>query len=162
MREEEINMTDEAKKNFTMRITQANKSELIVILYEMYLVYLEDAIKSEHNRFAFREGIRKARGCVNELMNSLNFEYNLAYNLLRLYVYVNKEMAGADVRGSIKPLENCRKVMTSLMEAYREISLQDTSGPVMENTQTVYAGLTYGKGKLTESLTHQGNRGFLV
>lgn len=155
-------MTDEAKKNFTMRITQANKSGLIVILYEMYLEYLEDAIKAGDNRQEFREGIRKARGCINELMNSLDFEYELAYNLLQLYVYVNKEMAAAEVRKNVMPLENCRKIMRGLMEAYREVSRQDTSSPIMENTQTVYAGLTYGKGKLTESMVQQGNRGFFA
>ena len=36
-------MTDEVRKNFTMRITQANQSGLVVILYEMYLAYLDDA-----------------------------------------------------------------------------------------------------------------------
>lgn len=155
-------MTDEIRKNFTMRITQANKSELVVILYEMYLIYLEDAIRAEHDRQELREGIRKARGCINELMNSLDFDYELAYQLLQLYVYVNKEMAAADVKGSITPLENCKKVMQGLLEAYREVSRLDTSAPVMENTQTVYAGLTYGKGKLTESMVQQGNRGFLA
>lgn len=155
-------MTDEAKKNFTMRITQANKSGLIVILYEMYLTYLEDAFAAEADRMEFREAIRKARGCINELMNSLDFEYEISYQLLRLYVYVNKQMAAADVRGSDAPLVECRKIMSRLAEAYREISKEDNSGPVMEHAQTVYAGLTYGKGKLTESLVHEGNRGFLV
>lgn len=155
-------MTDEAKKDFTMRITHANKSGLIVILYEMYLTYLEDAIKAEDNRYEFRNNIHKARGCISELMNSLNFEYALAYNLLQLYIYVNKEMAKADVCGSAKPLMVCQKIMTELSEAYREVSAHDISAPIMENTQEVYAGLTYGKGELTESLSHHGNRGFLV
>lgn len=155
-------MTDEVKRDFTMRITQANKSGLIVILYEMYLTYLEEAIKAEHDRAAFREGIRKARGCINELMNSLDFHYELSYNLLQLYVYVNKEMAGADVHKDAGPLKNCRKIMTRLMEVYQEVSRTDTSAPVMENTQAIYAGLTYGKGELTESLVNQGSRGFFV
>ena len=155
-------MTDEAKKDFTMRISQANKSGLVVILYEMYLIYLEDAVKAEGNREEFREAVRKGRGCINELMNSLNYDYEVAHNLLRLYIYVDREMAGADIRHSVEPLSHCRKVMTELMEAYRTVSREDISGPVMGNTQTVYAGLTYGKGKLTESLSHYGSRGFLA
>ena len=155
-------MTDEIKKNFTLRISQANKSELTVILYEMYLVYLEEAINSKDDRQKMRKAIKNARGCIQEFMQSLDFNYELSYYLLRLYVYVNKEMAGADVRGDVKSLEICRKIMTELMEAYREVSKSDISGPVMENAQAVYAGLTYGKGELTESLAHQGNRGFLI
>jgi len=157
-----MTMTDEAKKDFTLRITQANKSGLIVILYEMYLAYLEDAIKAQGDKEAFREALRKARGCINELMNSLHFEYDLAHQLLRLYIYVNKEMTWAHAHCSAQRLPSCRKVIEDLLEGYREVNKQDSSGPLMENTQTVYAGLTYGKGKLTESLAHQGNRGFLV
>ena len=37
------NMTKECRQQFTLRITQANKTELIVILYEMILTYLDDA-----------------------------------------------------------------------------------------------------------------------
>lgn len=155
-------MTNEAKKNFTMRITQANKSGLVIILYEMYLAYLEDAVNASENRQEFRLAVRRARGCLNELMNSLDFHYELSYQFLQLYVYVNKEMASADARGKAEPLGICRKIMEGLLDVYREVSAQDTSGPVMENAQEIYAGLTYGKGQLTESMAHQGNRGFLV
>ena len=155
-------MTDQRKKEFSLRITQANKTELIVILYEMYLDYLGEAENAAQDKRAFREAIRKARNCLNELMNSLNFDYDTAYHLFQLYLYVSREMTSADVCADVKPLKNCRMVIEELLTAYREVSRQDTSGPVMENTQTVYAGLTYGKGKLTESLAYQGNRGLLA
>ena len=35
-------MTKECKQQFTLRITQANSTQLIVILYEMTLQYLAD------------------------------------------------------------------------------------------------------------------------
>ena len=155
-------MTDEVRKNFTMRISQANQSGLVVILYEMYLAYLDDARQAANDKVKLRESLRRARGCVDELIRSLDFRYAPANHLLQLYIYVIKEMAGADARCSVEPLKICRKIMTELLSAYREVSRQDTSPPIMENTQTVYAGLTYGKGELTESLSHQGNRGFLV
>ena len=40
-------MTKEMKQNYTLRISQANKSELVVIVYEMLLTYIEDA-KAAH------------------------------------------------------------------------------------------------------------------
>ncbi len=155
-------MTEEAKKDFTRRITQANQSGLTVILYEMYLVCLDDAEKAGEDLQAFRDALSRARGCINEMMNSLDFRYDPAASLLQLYMYVIGEMAKADSRGSKEPLQICKKIITELLSAYREVSRQDTSPAMMENTQTVYAGLTYGKGELTESLSHQGNRGFLV
>ena len=33
-------MTKEMKQNYTLRISQANKSELVVIVYEMLLTYI--------------------------------------------------------------------------------------------------------------------------
>ena len=41
-----------------------------------------------------------------------------------------------------------KSVISKLLTAYRELAGQDESGPVMQNSQTVYAGLTYGKNSL--------------
>lgn len=156
-------MTKELKQQFTLKITQANKSQLVVILYEMLLAYLEEAREAyeKDDRINFREGIRKSRGCLNELMASLHFEYEPAMNLLQLYLYANRELARADIRNSTKEIEQVEKIMKKLHGAYEEISRQDSSDSVMSNTQTVYAGLTYGKNTLTESLAYQGSeRGF--
>ena len=156
-------MTKELKQQFTLKMTQANKSQLVVILYEMLLAYLEEAREAyeKDDRNNFREGIRKSRGCLNELMASLHFEYEPAMNLLQLYLYANRELARADIRNSTKELEHVETVMKKLHGAYEEISRQDSSDSVMSNTQAVYAGLTYGKNTLTESLAYQGSeRGF--
>ena len=57
-------MTKELKQEYTLKITQANKTQLVVILYEMLLTYLEDAVSAheKNDRAGFRDGIRKARG----------------------------------------------------------------------------------------------------
>lgn len=156
-------MTRELKQQFTLKITQANKTQLVVILYEMLLTYIEEAENAheKEDREGFREGIRKARGCLNELMASLHFEYEPAMNLLQLYLYANRELVRADIRNETEELEHVKKIMEKLHEAYRKVSEQDSSDPVMSNAQTVYAGLTYGKNTLTESLADQGSsRGF--
>lgn len=158
-------MTDELKKQYTRRITTANKTELIVILYEMILTYIEEAKekKEEENRAGYSDAIRKIRGCIQELVGSLHLEYNLAKNLLQLYLYISRELVKADVKFTLEPLNHIEKVISGLQEAYVVLAAKDTSGPVMENAQAVYAGMTYGKTDLTENMTDQGaNRGFLV
>lgn len=158
-----FDMTKELKQEYTLKITQANKTQLITILYEMLSIYMNEAAQAhrEGNRAGFREGIRKARGCVNELLSSLNFDYSLAVNFMQLYLYINRELARAEVRNGTEPLENAGKVVKELHGAYEKLGEMDTSGPVMSNVQTVYAGLTYGKNSLTENLTDQGvDRGF--
>lgn len=156
-------MTKECKQQFTLRITQANKTEMIVILYEMILTYLSDAEEGLKNAEipAFREALRKTRGCFGELLASLNLEYELAARLLSLYLYCNRELIKADIRKEEEPLAHVRSVIEKLLAAYRELAGQDTSGPVMQNSQTVYTGLTYGKNKLSEDMTEESaNRGF--
>ena len=39
-------MTKELKQQFTLKISQANKTGLVVILYEMLLIYLEEATQA--------------------------------------------------------------------------------------------------------------------
>ena len=87
-------MTKELKQEFTLRITQANKTQLITILYEMVLLYLEEANAAidADDKMACKAAIRKIRGCMDELIASLHLEYELAQNLLQLYLYINKEL----------------------------------------------------------------------
>lgn len=158
-------MTRELKQEYTLRITQANKTQLITILYEMVLIYIDEAetALSEDDRAEYKSAIRKIRGCMNELTASLNLEYDLAQNLLQLYLYVNRELVQASVHNEKENLEHIRLVIGELQKAYKKIENQDVSGPVMGNTQTVYAGLTYGRNTLTENITDPAsNRGFCV
>ena len=158
-------MTRELKQEYTLRITQANKTQLITILYEMVLIYIDEAeaALSEADRAEYKSAIRKIRGCMNELTASLNLEYDLAQNLLQLYLYVNRELVQASVHNEKENLEHIRLVIGELQKAYKKIENQDVSGPVMGNTQTVYAGLTYGRNTLTENITDPAsNRGFCV
>lgn len=158
-------MTKELKQEFTLKITQANKTQMIVILYEMLLIYLEEArcAHAKDDMEEFRKSIKRTKACLHELMASLHFEYELSRNLLALYGYADRELTKADVRKSTKELDHVECVIVKLHAAYEEISTQDTSAPVMSNTQTVYAGLTYGRNSLAENLADQGsNRGFCV
>lgn len=158
-------MTRELKQEYTLRITQANKTQLITILYEMVLIYIDEAEEAlaGDNKADYKCAIRKIRGCMNELTASLNLEYDLAQNLLQLYLYVNRELVQASMHCDKENLEHVRMVIGELQKAYKQIEKQDVSGPVMGNTQTVYAGLTYGRNTLTENITDPAsNRGFCV
>ena len=155
-------MTKECKQQFTLRITQANSTQLIVILYEMTLQYLADGEQAVDDA-GLVEAVHRARGCIKELLKSLPREYNPAGELTRLYLFCLRRLAVCEVRRDRTILEEIRKVIAPLCDAYRQIQDQDTSGPVMNNSQTVYAGLTYGRNQLTENMADQGtNRGMLV
>lgn len=158
-------MTKELKQEFTLRITQANKTQLITILYEMILLYLDEAKEAlpAEDKTEYKNTIRKLRGCMDELIASLHMEYDLAQNLLQLYLYINRELVQASMRYRQENLEHVETVIGKLHTAWRQIETQDMSEPVMGNAQEVYAGLTYGRNTLMESMSNlRENRGFCV
>lgn len=158
-------MTSEIKQQFTFRISQANSTEMVVILYDMTLQYLVDADESagQKNFVVYRENVLRARKCISELVDSLHLEYEPAVSLRKLYMYCIRRLAQAEIRWHTELLQEVVNIITPLRDAYKQIAPQNTAGPVMQNTQAVYAGLTYGKNTLTENMADQSmNRGMLV
>jgi flagellar protein FliS len=159
-------MTKEVKQQFTLRISRANPTELVVILYEMAEQFLKEAKEAfaEDKMVEYKESIRKVRGCINELIQSLHLEYEPAPKLLRLYLFCIRRLAFAETRKEPLVLDEISLVLGKLKEAYAQIAPTNPSAPVMSNTQSVISGLTYGKGaSLAEDMTGQDtNRGMLV
>lgn len=159
-------MTKEAKQQFTLRITQANPTEMVVILYDMALMFLEEAEETfkPEDLTGYKEGVRKVRGCINELIQSLHMEYEPAPKLLKLYLFCIRRLAYAESRKEPEVLKEIRSVLSKLRDAYAKIADQNPAAPVMSNSQIVYSGLTYGKGAaLAEDVTCDDvNRGMLV
>ena len=77
-------MTQEKKQEFTLKITQANKTQLITILYEMVIEYLNDAIDAIGigRKEEAEKSLGYAQNCIDELLRSLDLRYELARNLL--------------------------------------------------------------------------------
>ena len=114
-------MTKECKQQFTLRITQANSTQLIVILYEMTLQYLADGEQAADDA-GLAEAVHRARGCIKELLNSLHREYSPAGELSRLYLFCLRRLAVCEVRRDRTILEEIRKVIAPLCDAYRPVS----------------------------------------
>ena len=157
-------MKKEDKQRFALRIPQANPTELVVILYDMMLCYLEDALAAmDSDEQQFREGVRRARGCLYELMASLHMEHAPAPALMQLYMFCTRRLALGEARHDRELLGEIRRIIVPLRDAYDQIAEQNGAGPVMNNSQAVYAGLTYGRNMLAENVADQGaNRGMLV
>ena len=158
-------MKKEKKQEFTLRITRANKTQMVVILYDMVLVYLEDALEAFENKNfkEFKWNIERGKDCIDELLNSLHMEYEIAGILRGLYFFYKRELTTAAIQMKAELVAPVMQMLRELKESYEQVASQDTSAPVMENAQTVYAGLTYGKDSLNVNLSDQGtNRGFCV
>ncbi len=158
-------MTSEQKQQYTLRIAQANSSQLVVILYEMFFDFVDEVILavSEENSEAFYMSLDKAQSALSELIGSLHMDVDPAPAIYQVYLYVSGRLG--QVRGTRKTslLEDPLRLMKSLYETYKKDSEGDDSPPLMDNSQKVYAGLTYGKTALSENMDEgNGNRGFFV
>lgn len=158
-------MTTDTKQTFTRRITQANKTQLVVIVYEMLLVYLEDAMNAycEDEKQEFKDNLRMARECIGQMRTSLNFDYALSKNLFAIYCFADRELAKDMYSYQTENLDVIKTIFTKLHDAYYVVSQKDDSAPLMDNIQTVYAGLTYSKYDLNEDfLNFDAKRGYLA
>ncbi len=159
-------MTDEKKKEFTRRLSQCNASEMIVIQYDIFFAYLEDAEEAfELGGEPFKQAIGHADAVLVRLQESLDFKYPLAKELYPLYNYARRQLALARATHKKKPINNARNVMAKLYDAFSKIAADDDSAPIMQNAEAVYAGYTYGKDALNEAAmdaSPEQGRGFLA
>lgn len=156
-------MTLEKKQEFTLKISQANKTQMVTIIYEMAIEYMESAILefSEGRSEDAQISLRNAQNCIDELIHSLNTKYELGRNLLQIYIFSKKELTAAGASARVSRIKRVLKNFQALCGAYRELEKYDKSSTIMGNTQKVYTGFTYGKNSM--NLDYSGyvaNRGF--
>lgn len=156
-------MTKEKIKQFTLRITESNRTGLIEIMYDMILTYLDDATAShkENNPDAFKANIRGADRVLKELSSILNFRYEISGNLYALYTWCRQQLSLTVTRNDLFGIENAKRVLLPLGEAFRELAKKDESAPMMRNRERVTYGSTYGKSDITENIgAADTNRGY--
>ena len=156
-------MTEEQKQAYTRRITLANKTQLVTILYEMTADYMTDAKKAVaagDGAEADRQ-IQFAQACVDQLIHGLDMKIEVSNNRLQLYLYAKQELIKAVTDHDPAHFDNANIVIGGLHETYQKLEQMDPSAPEMENTQSVVAGMTYGQSGLNEAIADpDGNRGF--
>ena len=147
-----------------MRISQANTAQLALILYEMIIDSIKDATSSHKkgDQEGFERDLGKAQNYLQELISMSRMDSKVAADTVSIYLFVDHELLMSLVKKEPVHLEECLGYLESLQTSFQEIAKTDTDGPLMENTQQVYAGLTYGKGYLNESMDpmQNSNRGF--
>lgn len=157
-------MTRENINIYTNRISNANPTQLIVIMYDMTMDYLKSAMffAGQQSMAEFVEELKRAKRVINNLTSVLDMQYPVSDELLSIYLYMNNAIVRAYARYKTDELSRCIGMLEKLRAAFLEVSKQDERGPVMENTQQVYAGLTYSKNSLNETMNSDFNRGYVI
>ncbi|MBQ4284772.1 MAG: flagellar protein FliS [Lachnospira sp.] len=158
-------MKNESIKTYSYRISQASPTELIVILYDMAIEYLEDAKEVvDIDDDAYKQNLKHAKRVVDRLSVTLDMQYDISKELLKLYIMMSRFIIKATSTKEIKLVDTVINMLTKLRKSFYEISKQDTSGPIMKNTQQVYAGLTYSNAGNSNEYSNDpvNNRGYKV
>ena len=90
-------MDREAIKTYSYRISQATRSELVVIVYDIIRDYLKDAVSTSDNA-VFKEKLHMAMRGIDQLITGLDMQYELSGNLYVLYNYMKRTLIGAQKR----------------------------------------------------------------
>lgn len=157
-------MEDSLKQDFQRRLSQCNKGEMIVIMYDIVFAYFDEA-KSAHeisDYEAYKTAVKRAQSSIDVLIHALDFSYEVSKELHRLYVTGKNLLAKAIYQNRTDGIEEAERILKPLYASFCEAAKQDKSRPLMQNTQAVYAGMTYGKSDLNENFTGDYNRGFLA
>ncbi len=157
-------MTDEMRKDFTRRLSNTNRSGMVVIIYDIFFENIDEARSylAKGEKDAFKESLRKADAVLVDLRDSLNFDYELSYTLFSLYKYARERLVVSLIKRDPSGMDEACAVMEKLYSAFCKVAEADDSAPIMQNTESVTVGMTYGRGTLTESCDTGANRGFLA
>lgn len=154
-------MNKDLIRTYSYRISQANRSQLVVVIYDMAIDYLKEACELEEIEEK-RHSILNASRAIDELIVGLNMEFELSQNLFIIYNHIKRSLISASVKLDKKELERVIALLMKLRKSFYEVSKADDSAPLMKNTQNVYAGLTYSRLGACESVTSNQNRGYIV
>ncbi len=151
-------------RDYSIRVSQANRSELVVISYEIIIDSIHSAndnLKNE-NFYEYEKDLKRSQKMLNELMGSLDYQYMISRQLMSLYIYANGLIVESQYQKQTEHFPVIISIMEGLKAGFEGVSTQDSSQAVMQNTQKVYAGLTYGRYALNESFvgSDDSRRGF--
>ena len=154
-------MNNDLIRTYSYRISQANRTELVVIIYDLALDYLKEACEVEEIEEK-RHAIVGAQRAIDELIVGLNMEFDLSKNLFVIYNFVKRRLISNFARFDRDEVCKLQNILLKLRQSFYEVSKVDESASLMKNTQNVYAGLTYSKVGYCESISGNANRGYIV
>lgn len=137
-------------------IANASKGELLCITYELLLEQIKMATQSEgeERKVYVEKGIR----IIKMLVGDLDFGIPLSNELFRIYVYVQGILIQAKTN---QKLEEAYHLIHKIYEAFKKITEEEIDKkPSIQNAEAIYAGLTYGKEDIKETILQDYNRGF--
>lgn len=146
-------------EEYKLRVIYATPMELTLITFELLIKNIDSSIENFDNDEIFKYHIKESKKFLKELILALNMQEKIAHNLFDLYNFVNKILINQMFKKNKEDLVASLEIITNIKDGFDQIKMIDTATPLMENTDSIYAGLTYKNGKLSEYV-NPSNKGF--
>lgn len=111
-------------------VLTAGPGELVLMLYDGCLKQIRLArLAINENMTAERNNsLQKAQEIVSELINTLDFEYELSDSLYALYDYFLNELITANVENNTNRLDSIESLLVELRDTWEQMVKQQKSG----------------------------------
>ena len=100
-------MKSDSIKTYSYRVSQASKSDLIVILYDIAMESVQDAQAAyrEKNDDEYHASLKRAKRVVDELESSLDMQKDISKELFKIYVSLMRLLVKSDAGHDVTVLE---------------------------------------------------------
>jgi flagellar secretion chaperone FliS len=104
-------------------VNTASPGELTLMLYNGSLKFIHIAKKAieEKNIELKNTNIQKTQAIVNELMVTLNTDFEVSQNLMSLYDYINRRLTEANIKNDGAILEEVEGLITDFRDTWKEV-----------------------------------------
>lgn len=153
-------MLKAAKAYFETQVTTTTQGDLLIMLYDGAIKYLNQAKDRMREKDYAQKGllISKAMDVISELDESLNAEKGgeVAQNLHQLYFYCNARLLRANLEMNPGLVDEVVRILTALREAFERIKGQVPATQL--NAQGAQAPSTGGQGQAAPQQTQQAQQ----
>ncbi|SCY74407.1 flagellar export chaperone FliS [Alkaliphilus peptidifermentans] len=137
------------KEYITNRITTANDLQLVELLYEGLMEYIEEGKTALNNKneIDFNYNMTKVRDILAELFATLQGDSEITNNLRSIYLFINRLITAGAIHKDPVRLDEALKVVSPLFDAWQQLSSEELGH---QQGPAVVTGYTYGKGQLND------------
>ena len=142
-------------KDYTIKVSGATPLGLVLISFELLFDSLHDAIDNADDIEIFTKNTSKAKAVIAELILSLDMSLDISYELMRLYLYVNKLIIDSAYGCEVKKLDESIMILRTIYDGFVAIS------HIESETEGKSELDVYGRTKVVSGLSYD-RRGNLV
>ena len=114
-------MNNDMIRTYSYRISQATRSQLVVITYDIIADYLNEALNDDASS-GYKEKLHMAMRGIDQLITGLDMEYEISVQLYQLYNYMKRTLISAQVSGERDSVSRVITMLGKLRTSFLAVS----------------------------------------